>query len=102
MDVRLVVQSGARKGQEIVLPKGKITIGRRKGCQVRIADARVSREHCTITFDGSTAVLDDLGSANGTQVNGQRVEQAALKNGDQVLIGGTVFAVVGRATEVPD
>jgi len=102
MGVRLIVQSGAGKGKEISLPKGEIVVGRRKGCHIRLSDARVSRQHCKITFDGTTAVIEDLDSANGTLVNGAKVKQAALKPGDLAQVGGIMFSVVSETAEVPD
>ena len=75
MEVRLVVQTGAMKDRQIALRTGETVIGRRKGCQVRLGDARVSREHCRITFDGRQVTVADLDSANGTYVNGKRVRK---------------------------
>jgi len=102
MGVRLIVQSGAGKGKEISLPEGEVLVGRRKGCHIRLSDARVSRQHCKITFDGTAAVVEDLDSANGTLVNGVKVKQAALKPGDLVQVGGIMFSVVSETAEVPD
>jgi predicted component of type VI protein secretion system len=101
MEVRLVVRTGPLKNKEIVLPAGETVVGRRKGCQIRVADARVSRQHCKFVFDGRQAVVEDLESANGTLVNGQRVQRAVLKRGDVVQIGGLEFGVAGGA-EVAD
>jgi predicted component of type VI protein secretion system len=102
MEVRLVVQSGTNKGEEILLPRGEIVVGRRKGCNIRLGDARVSRQHCKIAFDGKTAVIEDLDSANGTLVNGEKVRRAALKPGDLVQLGGIMFSVAAEMAEVPD
>jgi predicted component of type VI protein secretion system len=102
MEVRLIVRTGANKGREIVLPEGETLVGRRKGCNVRLGDARVSRQHCKIAFDGKTAVIEDLDSANGTLVNGERIKRAALKPGDLLQIGGMMFSVAAGGAEVPD
>ena len=102
MQVRLIVQSGVSKGREIALPRGEIVLGRRKGCNIRLSDARVSRQHCKITFDGKAAVIEDLDSANGTLVNGEKVKQARLNLGDLVQVGGIMFSVAGGRAEVPD
>ena len=50
-------------------------------------DVTVSRDHCRLTVDEQGILLEDLGSTNGTYVNGDRVDRAALKPGDEVIIG---------------
>ena len=100
MGLRLVVKVGKNKGKEIALPEGETLVGRRKGCNIRLADARVSRQHCRIRYDGKTATIEDLDSANGTLVNGAKVKEAVLKPGDLLQIGGMMFSVAGE--EVPD
>ena len=103
MSVRLIVQRGQQKGKEITLPKGEIIVGRKRGCHIRLGDARVSRHHCKIICDGESAVVEDLDSANGTLVNGTRVKRARLKPGDLLQIGGIIFTVAGEEkAEVAD
>jgi pSer/pThr/pTyr-binding forkhead associated (FHA) protein len=48
-----------------------------------------SRQHARVEYDGSRAVLTDLGSANGSMVNGRRVDTATLNPGDEIVIGST-------------
>lgn len=68
-------------------------IGREKGCDVRIPAGAVSRKHCEIQFDEDEdeVTIKDLGSANGTYLNGERVDQAELSPGDVIVVGPAVF-----------
>ena len=76
-------------GKPMVLENGRITLGRTDECDVTFADgAAVSREHASILVGGSQAVIDDLGSSNGTLVNGTRITgSTVLANGDKIAIG---------------
>jgi pSer/pThr/pTyr-binding forkhead associated (FHA) protein len=66
------------------------TLGRAPGCQVWIDDSFASQIHARVFFVDHTAYLEDLGSTNGTLVNGQRVHgQVPLRRGDRVAIGAT-------------
>ncbi|MBS2020797.1 MAG: FHA domain-containing protein [Deltaproteobacteria bacterium] len=63
-------------------------LGRSTGASVRLADREVSRKHSELDFEGGQWVVKDLGSSNGTYVNGKRIfGPTALKEGDEVLIG---------------
>ena len=70
-----------------------LTIGRGRGNSIVLDDMLVSRHHVRITADDDGLVLQDLGSRNGTYVNGHRVERAALHEGDRLGIGATTFEV---------
>jgi pSer/pThr/pTyr-binding forkhead associated (FHA) protein len=71
---------------------GETTIGRDATNGVPLAmDTTVSRRHAVIAADGGGYIIRDQGSSNGTFVNGQRVEETALRPGDEVSIGGTRF-----------
>ena len=80
--------------------KGKMRIGREDGNQIRIPLAAVSREHAEIESVGRVAHLRDLGSSNGTFVNGQRISDRELQPGDRVVIGPAMFVV--RIDGVPE
>ena len=83
---------------EIPLREGVNVVGRGLGCECRIASSRVSREHARIVLDGRRALLADLGSKNGTHVQGRRVDgPTVLADGDVILLGqeAIVFSVVG-------
>src|SRR5437879_3214368 len=68
-------------------------IGRREDCDLRIPLGDVSRKHARLVRDGDALRLEDLGSSNGTYLNGQRVQEAILIAGDSVQIGPVVFAL---------
>ena len=73
-------------GPDIPLGRGPILVGRHPHCDVRPRSIRVSRRHCCLTaVDGEVAVRD-LGSTNGTSINGRRVEAGRLRPGDELAI----------------
>jgi len=77
-------------GQEhsLVIDKDLIVIGRSRDCDITILDERVSRQHAEIYFDGDAFLVSDLGSYNGTLLNGDRLESTrSLQQGDQLQIG---------------
>ncbi|HEX6208576.1 MAG TPA: FHA domain-containing protein [Actinomycetota bacterium] len=65
------------------------TIGRDEASSIRLGDPRVSRQHARLYRQAGQWWISDLGSANGTWVNGQQVEQSALSPGDRIQVGGT-------------
>lgn len=70
-----------------------LTIGRGRGNSIVLDDMLVSRQHVRITADADGLVLQDLGSRNGTYVNGRRVESTHLSEGDRIGIGAATFEV---------
>ena len=83
---------------EIPLREGENVLGRGPECSCRIASSRVSRRHARIVVRGPSALLDDLGSKNGTHVRGRRVDgPTRLADGDVILLGheAVVFCAVG-------
>ncbi|WP_242341138.1 GGDEF domain-containing protein [Anaeromyxobacter sp. SG66] len=85
----LLVLSGPQFGDVFPLAPGReVTIGRREDVDLRIVDEAVSRLHAAVRIEGAGAVLRDLGSANGTWVNGRRVVEEKLDDGARVQIGG--------------
>lgn len=93
MDSALVHVRSDGKQQAVPLKGGKILIGRQDDCQIRIAAASVSRHHCEVVAGGSGVRVRDLGSSNGTFVNGQKVDDAELAAGDVLEIGTMLFVV---------
>jgi MoxR-like ATPase len=86
---KLIFQSGPLAGQDIELPAGEFLIGRKDECDLQIPNPVVSSRHAVITPQGGQWMLTDLDSANGTLVNGQRIQGAVqLKHGDTIEIGG--------------
>jgi len=81
-------------GKIVRLDGGECLFGRRLDCHVHIHDQRVSRRHARIRREGDALHLEDLGSSNGTYVNGRRIHAAArLHHGDEVEIGASRYRV---------
>jgi pSer/pThr/pTyr-binding forkhead associated (FHA) protein len=78
-------------GRQFAVAIGSTVIGRGEGAQVRLADVGISRQHARLDYDGSRMVLTDLGSTNGTTVNGNRITAAALQHGDVIQLGTTTL-----------
>ena len=68
-----------------------VTIGRRPESTLQMADPNVSRNHAEIRPQGNGWILVDLGSTNGSRVNGVRVSSHELREGDEVSFGNTVL-----------
>lgn len=81
----------AADGRQFAVAVGSTVIGRGEGSQVRLTDVGISRQHARLEFDGGRVVLTDLGSTNGTTVNGARVNAATLQHGDVVQLGTTTL-----------
>ncbi|SFU07818.1 FOG: FHA domain [Geodermatophilus amargosae] len=73
------------------LTTGRNVIGRGTDADIRLPDTGVSRKHVDVVLDSGTAVVEDLGSTNGTLVNGRRVTRQALSDGDVIRIGHSVL-----------
>jgi hypothetical protein len=88
---RLIVRRGPQPNQIYDLNKGIITLGRDITNDIVINDPEVSRHHCRLTQGGGSFTIEDLGSTNGTFINGQRLTGARpLSHGDMVGLGETV------------
>ena len=88
---RLVMSQGPQPGKTFVLDRDILIIGRDPGNDIVIAEAQASRQHTRITRQGNFLVLEDLGSTNGTFVNGVRLTAPhTLTNGDVIGIGDAV------------
>ena len=88
--------------RRFVLGAGINTVGRDPASTVCINDASVSRNHARITVDGERAMLEDLGSKNGTQLMGETIKNAtALKDGDEVEFGHVKGWYIVEAGEDP-
>jgi len=73
------------------LTTGRNVIGRGTEADIRLPDTGVSRKHVDVVLEGGTATVEDLGSTNGTLVNGRRVSRQALVDGDVIRIGHSVL-----------
>jgi hypothetical protein len=76
-------------GREITLADAPVRIGRLPECAVTLNDPNVSREHAELVPSGDTYLVHDLGSTNGTRVNGIPVRRQVLVDGDEIVVGGT-------------
>ena len=102
IDARLLEPEGGRPlgvlelptGQRVVLGDFIVTIGRMPECTITLHDANVSRNHAEVRPSDSGYVVVDLGSTNGTKVNGQRVTERELHDGDTVSFGATTLTFV--------
>lgn len=77
------------QGQSYPLRHGVTTIGRSHECDVTVNDSAVSKQHASVTWDGTTVVLRDLGSTNGTKVDGQRITTLELVGPLDFVAGST-------------
>lgn len=97
LQAELKVVEGKQQGKAVPLNVKKFLIGREQDCQLRPNSDQVSRHHCVFTIDDYTVRLRDLGSTNGTIVNGERIQgQVVLKEGDLIQIGKLSFQLVIR------
>jgi pSer/pThr/pTyr-binding forkhead associated (FHA) protein len=96
MRVRLVPLEG---GTPIDVTKELILVGRKEDCDVRIDHKSISKLHCVVVRTDGLLLLRDLGSTNGTRVNGQRVRRAALLPNDELQIASLRYSVQFTADE---
>ena len=80
-------------GTRVPLAKRVSTMGRSRDCDVVVPDPNASRIHAEIRHIGLDYFLVDMGSTNGTEVNGQVVKRHALADGDRIVVGTTEIAV---------
>ncbi len=83
----LTIEEGPQTGLTYVLGPGNTVAGRGADTAIFLPDVTVSREHVRLAVDNSGLSMTDLGSTNGTYVNGQRLAAGMLKEGDQLMIG---------------
>jgi pSer/pThr/pTyr-binding forkhead associated (FHA) protein len=94
MEVKLLVVHGRPQRKSLVFPRGSYVFGRGAECHIRPNSEWVSRQHCQLLVTSEAASIRDLGSRNGTLINGQRVMgERGLADGDQIQIGPLVFEV---------
>jgi len=92
--------SGKYQGGEYPLAEGQeIVIGRSSELDMVLVEEMVSRKHARIALADGTISIEDLGSTNGTFVNGEKVQQGTLREGDRVLIGTNILKVVAAPVD---
>jgi len=92
---RIVVIAPDKTQRTVELTEKLTTIGRMPACTIQIDDRVASRKHCVIKAESDAYTLIDMGSANGTQVNGTRVKEVRLSTDDRIAIGNTVLVFKG-------
>jgi pSer/pThr/pTyr-binding forkhead associated (FHA) protein len=98
MDVILKVTEGSKAGTKIAVKKEKFLIGRSPECHLCAGSTSISRKHCLIRRDGKKLFIEDLGSRNGTIVNGKKIKgEVELKSGDEIAIGNLHFLLTVTA-----
>ena len=87
--------SGKYQGGEFpMVPNKEIVVGRSSDLDMVLVEEMVSRKHARIAYENDAVVIEDLGSTNGTFVNGEKIKRAQLKEGDRVLIGTSILKVI--------
>jgi len=93
MDVNLVLLKKDGTTKDFAMPSSTTVIGRGGDCDLCIPTMIVSRKHCQLNIEQNKLILRDLGSSNGTFVNGRKIKGAAINPGDHIRIGPVSFAV---------
>jgi predicted component of type VI protein secretion system len=104
---------GGKDQKTYELDKPRLEVGREPGCEIHIDNLGISRKHCAFVNRNDTFVVQDLGSSNGTYVNGNKITEYYLNDGDEVIIGkyslkfhnqaqAAVAVQAASAPEVPD
>ena len=78
----------------------EMTLGRNPGNDVQINEEKASRRHCRFLPQGGKIIVEDLGSSNGTKVNGNKVQSCILKHGDVITIGAFTVAFQDETAEL--
>lgn len=91
---KLLVEKGPLKGQSVLLKSAaQMVVGREPSCSMVIGDTNISRKHCEFALRGGVWFVKDLGSRNGTYVNGKRIQsEIKLSMGDRLQVGETLLS----------
>ena len=100
--LRLLAEEGPFAGQVFQVPPGQITVGRAIDNDLVFDDPSLSRKHCRVRHNGEYIELEDLGSSNGTFVNGRKIDTATARPGDVVRFGELVFRLEGDQSSQPE
>jgi len=94
MVTKLIVASGKSAGRSIAIKRNKLLIGRAEECDVRPLSEDVSRRHCAVHVGPAEVWVEDLGSRNGTFVNGEKISaKVPVKDGDIIRVGSLELKV---------
>ena len=102
MDINLVLFKKNGSHKVFPLPSNVTVIGRRRACDLCIPLMLVSKRHCQLSYQEDALQLRDLGSRNGTYLNGKRIDEAAVRPGDYLKVGPLIFLlqVNGQPNEI--
>jgi hypothetical protein len=92
--MKVEVIEGPDAGSSMAIQGGRMIIGRSESCDLQLTDAAASRRHVEIIVGSAGVILRDLGSGNGTRVNGKRVTETTLAHGDELELGQTRLTFV--------
>src|SRR5262245_40118275 len=95
MAFQLVIAEGKEAGREFVFEQDSVLIGRTSECDVVLYDPGVSRKHARIFSEAANYYVEDMGSSNGTKVNGAIITKKQLSDGDAISLGPVVFNFAG-------
>jgi diguanylate cyclase (GGDEF)-like protein len=87
----LIVLAGSAVGEMYKITKDETTIGRGSQADIQVVDEGISRRHASIKLEGDHVVIADLGSTNGTFLNGEKVGTQQLHDGDKIQVGSTTI-----------
>lgn len=99
---RMILLNKSGHQKQVTLREGvPATIGRGEQCSVSIPDPHMSRLHAEVLVVADVATVRDVGSSNGTFVNGRRVQSHVLKDGDVISVGAQEIRLLASASVVP-
>lgn len=91
---KIVIVGGKLRGQEFILKPGENTLGRDPSCDIHFSVDGVSKKHMSISVNDDNVIVSDMGSANGTFLNGRIVKKATIKTGDKIGLPNSVLQLV--------
>ena len=96
----LVVERGVARGTRIQLQEFPISVGRDAHNDVVIDDSEISRRHFRLKQRGRLYIIEDLDSRNGTYLNGDKIKNSIIKNGNKILVGSTEISFLASEPEI--
>lgn len=100
VQARVSIEAGdGSPAREVEVTKDETYIGRDPECEILIEDKKLSRKHTLILRKGMSFLIKDLGSSNGTYLNGQKIEQASLSSGDEIKVGKATLRFTAESAD---